>query len=139
MRDQEYKSVERKIADHLETGGEELKNFGSNYVRVLYGTIASTFRIPTLVRKLIMMQTPSSDVGFSHDSTFWGQVVGVIVGLGADYKIITDIADSTKDENYIPLAVLTGTNILSGMYELRRLSKSKEKNTSLEASINESD
>ena len=55
-----------------------------------------------------------------------GCFVGSIAGIVLDAIYMTKSAESIQNGDYLPLAIWIGTNVISGIYELGRLSKSRE-------------
>jgi hypothetical protein len=124
---QEYQSIEMKIADSLKPAG----NFFHDAIQCFYGAIASPFRIPTFIRKLTNEQIPY----WKTKSVNLVQTGGSAVGCFVDILGFSSVYLETKEGNYIPLAVLVGTNLLSGIYELGRLSKSQEEYKALKSKL----
>ena len=132
----EYKSVEQRIGDNIRSGVEKgigyLEFVGvGDFVRAFYGTTASFFRFPTVIRKLVKNQTwmnRTKSGEYLLPQLVIGGLFGGILSSGFSYFALTQV----NKQNYIPLAVLAATNLASGMFELGKLSGKKE---SLEAKV----
>ena len=115
-----YKSVEQRNFE-----SEALKEFLDTSIKFCYGMIASAFRIPTTIRKLKNIQT-IGDYESSFEDGSYGLTMGCLSGLSADIFLATYITKEAAKGNYTPLAIWGATNVASGLFELGRLSKSRE-------------
>ncbi|MEK6935301.1 MAG: hypothetical protein AABW67_00780 [Nanoarchaeota archaeon] len=124
-----YKSIEERIFidTHIYKIAKDILDYG---IKSFYGAFASTFRIPTLIRKLNNHQTFTKREEKNLNDSI-SKSAGVALGgfagaaIGLDCLILSGY-QAYSQENYIPLAIFGATNILSGLYELGRLSKSKQ-------------
>jgi hypothetical protein len=112
----QYKSVERKILE---------SDFVRNFVPVAYGAVASLFRLPTTVRKLVNNQQINSLNDFDltsniSSSQLAARLTGAIAGLCAAGYVVNHVIDEAIKGNYTPLAVMAITNALSFAYECDR-------------------
>jgi small basic protein len=115
----EYKSIEKRIEEHvLKPAGENIYDF----TKISYGHVASMFRFPTTIRKSFNNQFCNDPF---NDPISPAAFIGGFFGLAVDAGLFVFMTKSVQEGNYLPLAVLAGTNIVSGIYELRRMKTSR--------------
>jgi hypothetical protein len=123
----EYKSVEQRVADsYVGKFCSEGLMACRGLLSGLYGGSVSGLRIPTVIRKIANKQTRFERIDKMSENECKGFAFGGALGLagfltGAGYAI-----DEALKGNYLPAAVIGTTNLLSGIYELGRFSKSRE-------------
>ena len=130
MVEPEYKSIEQRLL--VDSG---LSEFAEYFGKGAYGIFVSCFRIPTTIRKLKNKQTfvQRKNKIFGEDSPpTYGSVMGCILGafgvMGSGGVIVNE---AVSNKNYAPLIVLGAINLVNGVFELGRLSKSKKENLEL--------
>ena len=128
----EYKSVEQKIEENiLKPLGIGLYNLGRGF----YSGAVSYFRFPTSIRK--MMNDQSFINKMKEEGSFFnffnhamGGGIGFITPLFAGSPLLENGLFSLEDYFYTLLA----TNVVSGIYELGRLSRSRLEHKALKES-----
>ncbi|MEK6829930.1 MAG: hypothetical protein AABY15_07460 [Nanoarchaeota archaeon] len=117
----EYKSVEEKVFTPI---GKRLQDFGQAF----YGGAAIYFRIPTTVRKIMNVQTiTTKNEGDLSNSFVLGGFIGLISTPAYIFK-------NNSFELETLLYSFLATNVISGIYELGRLSTSRQEHVRLKAS-----
>ena len=128
---EEYRTIEERI--FIASG---VKNFLVGVVPTYYETVADLFRIPTLSRKLINKQGGFSCFKGASGIVDRGILIGIVLGVGTNVALLAYSAlEVAAEGNYTPLAALGITNLASGIFELGRLSKSKEERLELEKRV----
>ncbi len=122
-----YRSVERRIWDG---GARDFCGYGA---KALYGMVVNMFRFPTFFRKalneqLLLQRVSPSETG---ELGAGGILIGSVAGLGLDSTLLLYALKSVADHNYTPLAIWGGTNLVSGIFELGRLSQSRREHSEL--------
>ena len=126
-----YESVEEKIFDYLEDKG--VFGFCGFFGQSLYSTLASGFRIPTFIRKMAneqyWIERHRRRSGIENSELF-GAVGGLISAFGLEAYGIVSLVREAHQGNYTPLiatgATVLATNLMSFVYEMGRLHKSRE-------------
>ncbi len=126
----EYKSIEKRI--FVDSGIKDFLVYGG---KGLYYTVATIFRIPTGIRKIINNQTiiKMEDLNNFKTARSKGLNMGVVFGIVGNAAYLLRSLDEASKNNYIPLAVFGATNLASGLYELGRLKQSKQENLEMKA------
>ena len=134
----EYKSVEQRLESNiLQPIAKEIYYFG----REFYGSLASCFRIPTFIRKSENSQSPVFKYGRREEGNFSpvGLGFGIIAGIATIATVLANyfnnFENSVVSENleYLGYTMLA-TNLLSGIYELGRLNRSRQEYSQLRES-----
>lgn len=131
----DYRSVEQRIWDVIPR--KEIGGFLEYFVKGLYGVVASLFRIPTLARKIRENQSLAYrlDAACASEIAEKGTMLGGTIGGLTDVSIFCySLWEVAENNNYIPMAVLLGLNVASGLYELGRLG-ARKRNEGLEAKV----
>ncbi len=119
--EEKYKSLEQRIYDS--EVGQRIKDFSIGLIKGTYGGAVTLFRLPTFARKTTNQQTLINKIDIGQDCLGAGFLLGSFLGMATSVGII---ANEASKENYIPLIVLAGTNLLFAAYEFGRFPKSKE-------------
>ncbi|MBI1972480.1 hypothetical protein HYS50_00560 [Candidatus Woesearchaeota archaeon] len=134
----DYKSVEQRLWDALPR--KQIGELSQYFVKGLYGAVALLFRIPTFIRKCREDQTLADrcEVVWDQDTIAGsGWQLGIFIGSLTDMGVcLYSAVDLFQNKNYIPVAVLLGLNVASGLYELGRLGVRK-RNEGLEVRVNQ--
>ena len=117
-----YKSIEQRVWDFLEPT-----------IKMSYGAAVSPFRMPTLIRKIAEGTSPCSNLKSQGDLNYNSLRDNLFPGIGTVTSLIVEgttmgryILNETSNGNYLPLAVILGTNALSGAFEAGRYAWKKE-------------
>ncbi len=133
----EYKSAEERILEFSGEGLAPIKEFGKYFGKTFYGTFVSLLRIPTTIRKANNNQTwMDKDVkNRSIESSDYPKAegFGVLFGIGGAlsldgyliYKMISEISHGDYMPSIIGGAIFLTSNLISGIYELGRLERSR--------------
>ena len=136
-----YKSVEEML--FVDTGIKDFLVYGG---KALYGSVVSMFRIPTTIRKGYNHQTwpkknfdkIKKEKNYKDNSIIEiGIGIGVVVGYIVNISYLTYSIDELSKGNNIPLAVFGTTNLISGIFELGRLSRTRLKRLEVKAQNSE--
>lgn len=127
-----YKSIEQRL--FVDSG---INDFLAYTGKSSYGVVASMFRLPTAIRKIINRQTFIEREKIRSEEPNNAKSQGVIAGgiiatLGSCVYMSWSLYEATKN-NYLPLLILGATNALSMTYEIGRLSRSKQERLEIEA------
>lgn len=131
-----YKSTEERI--FVDSG---IRNYLAYGGKALYATAISLFRIPTLARKCYNHQTwchKDKEINTkkpTKQSILFGVLTGGAFGFMGDIGYFAYSIDQCGKGDYLPLAFLGATNLASGIFELGRLSRSKQERLEVKAQI----
>jgi len=121
----EYVSADERFFRPL---GKMTADFVTEAIKGAYGTFATGFRIPTFVRRMYLEQDLFSKSKYGQDkekggssiSAWFGGATGVISGAIPSFIAGEYVVDQTASGNPIPLLTVIGTNLASGIYEIRK-------------------
>jgi hypothetical protein len=127
---EEYESFEQKVADAF-APDKKLGIFTRETIYSAYGTIASMFKMPTTIRKILNGQTRVQRGDYKDFSKKLGLIAGGLVGCATDGVFVSYAISEASNKNYVPLAALGLSNFGFLCGELGRLKESKQEHSEL--------
>ncbi|MBI3623217.1 hypothetical protein HY212_04025 [Candidatus Pacearchaeota archaeon] len=124
-----YKSVEMRVYDLTKPVRKATEEFAEGAIKIFSSFVLTPLRLPTFVRKAVNGQTYADRAlkeAYSDSDHEVGHIFGAFAGAMTDFMLGNYIGKEAHLGDYLPLAVLIAANIASGIYEIKRLPKSRE-------------
>ncbi len=136
-----YQTAEQIVWDKAKPSIKDVLHTASYFCKGTYDAVASSFRIPTFIRRMVQAQDHLSRNKSKLNGkkermvNSFSYALGLFAGWTIDVAFLDKSTEIAKDGNSLPIGIFIATNVASGIYEAGRFIATRK--SKIEAKVSE--